>query len=366
MTDPIIDCDVHHEVGHTAEVLDYMPSGWRAFVEEPGADSIWPQFNYATPHGGYRHDCIPADGGRAGSSLALMREQLLDGDGVTHPVLTFARGLYVGSLRNPWLARVVASALNHHMIERWLEEEPRLRGSVVLASQVPEFAAAEIRARADHPQVVQAVASTNGLGPAFGHPVYDVVHRTLAECGMPLAIHALGEGAAGAVTTPTASSSAASFYTEFHTGAMQGVATHLMSFILHGVFERYPGFRLVLTESGVTWLPAFLRRMDENYRGLRMETPWCKRLPSEYFHDHVLVTTQPLDIESPDDAMVAPLRQYGFEDVMVFSSDYPHWDADTPAQTIRRLPQAWRRRVLWENAAAVYGLVAPTASSTAV
>ena len=46
----------------------------------------------------------------------------------------------------------------------------------------------------------------------------------------------------------------------------------------------------------------------------------------------------------------------GFEDVLLFASDYPHWDADSLAQTRGRLPEAWRERVLWRNASELYGL----------
>jgi hypothetical protein len=38
------------------------------------------------------------------------------------------------------------------------------------------------------------------------------------------------------------------------------------------------------------------------------------------------------------------------DDQLCFSTDYPHWDADTPAYIRRRLPPEWHRKVFYENA----------------
>jgi predicted TIM-barrel fold metal-dependent hydrolase len=57
------------------------------------------------------------------------------------------------------------------------------------------------------------------------------------------------------------------------------------------------------------------------------------------------------------------LEAVGAPDILCFASDYPHWDADDPAFMLKRLPEAWRHKVMHENAANLYGerlgLVAP-------
>jgi predicted TIM-barrel fold metal-dependent hydrolase len=129
---------------------------------------------------------------------------------------------------------------------------------------------------------------------------------------------------------------------------------HVASLIAHGVFEKFPSLRFVLIECGVAWLPALLWRLDADYKALRKETPWLKRLPSEYAADHIRLTTQPL--EQPDDErhLWALLEAIHGERTLMFATDYPHWDFDDPDRV--RIPPEWRERVFSENAREVYGL----------
>ena len=59
--------------------------------------------------------------------------------------------------------------------------------------------------------------------------------------------------------------------------AAEDVKLGFTSFFQGGVFERFPGFKLVVTESGSGWLPHWLERMDEYYElfgfttGMKME-----------------------------------------------------------------------------------------------
>lgn len=44
----------------------------------------------------------------------------------------------------------------------------------------------------------------------------------------------------------------------------------------------------------------------------------------------------------------------GLESVYVFSSDYPHWDADSPSTALRGLSPELRTRIAGTNALDVY------------
>ncbi len=64
---------------------------------------------------------------------------------------------------------------------------------------------------------------------------------------------------------------------------------------------------------------------------MRKETPCLERLPSEYAHDHVRLTTQPLEMPRKAANLWPALDDIGARDMLMFASDYPHWDFAAPA-----------------------------------
>jgi uncharacterized protein len=131
---------------------------------------------------------------------------------------------------------------------------------------------------------------------------------------------------------------------------------HVASVIAHGVFERHPSMRFVLIECGVAWLPALLWRLDADYKALRKETPWLKRLPSEYAREHIRLSTQPFEQPSETRHLHAVLEAMHGREVLLFASDYPHWDFDDP--TTIEVPESWKDDVFDGNARSLYGLPA--------
>ena len=118
----------------------------------------------------------------------------------------------------------------------------------------------------------------------------------------------------------------------------------------------------MMVEGGLVPFVGLLWRLDTNWKACKSEIPWCRKPPSEYVWDHVKFSSQPL--ETPDDpSLLVPAIQ-GLRpwDTLCFASDYPHWDYDEPAQTLRSLPAEWRENVAWRNAADFYGLPMPGAS----
>ena len=101
------------------------------------------------------------------------------------------------------------------------------------------------------------------------------------------------------------------------------------------------------------WLPGLLWRLDANYKALRMEVPWLKRLPSEYVRDHVRLTTQPLERPASTRDLRAAIEMIGPE-LLLFATDYPHWDFDNPL--FMPFKDDWAERIFDANAREWYGL----------
>ena len=105
----------------------------------------------------------------------------------------------------------------------------------------------------------------------------------------------------------------------------------MLSLIYEGVFLKFPGLKVVLMESGVSWLPAFMWRANKTWRGVRVEVPWIDREPAAIMRDHIRLTTQPFDAP-PDAAGVADIiDMIGSDKMFLFASDYPHWQFDGDA-----------------------------------
>jgi uncharacterized protein len=111
-------------------------------------------------------------------------------------------------------------------------------------------------------------------------------------------------------------------------------------------------------------LPALLWRLDADYKALRKETPWLKRLPSEYAREHIRLTTQPLEQPKEKRHLWAALEAMHGREVLLFASDYPHWDFDDPATL--ELPPEWESEVFDGNARRLYGLAAADVAQAGV
>jgi uncharacterized protein len=107
-------------------------------------------------------------------------------------------------------------------------------------------------------------------------------------------------------------------------------------------------------------LTPFMWRMDSFGRPHLEQTPWAPKIPSAYLRDHVFFVHGLLDGPGVDAEFADEwLRYTGKEDMLLFGSSYPDWQT----VTVHDLPSCWtdeqREKVLWRNAAELYGIEAP-------
>ncbi|MBI3969183.1 MAG: amidohydrolase [Chloroflexi bacterium] len=343
----VIDCDIHNTVPAPAALLPYLPREWHDYEREIGS-RIYHGYLYPklAPNAA-RRDAWPPTGGPPGSNLPFLREQLLDLYDIELGVLNCLHDGY--RQMNGRYSAVLTAAVNDWQVAEWLDPEPRLRASIVIPVQDAEAAAGEIRRCARDPRFVQVLTAIRVHEP-LGKPRYWPIYAAAAECGLPFAIHY-----GVAVANPPTATGWPSYYLEEHTGAALAVQTHVASLIFEGVFQRFPTLNVALVEGGFAWLPSLMWRLDRYWQEYRVELPWVDRPPSEIIRERVKVTTQPIE-EPPDPRHFwKVLEQLGSDDMLMFATDYPHWDFDAPGQALPNgLSRELERKILADNARAFY------------
>lgn len=342
----LVDCDVHQMWTTNEELTQYLPDHWQ------GRGFSVPQNPWPSPVGLMRDDAWPEGGGLPGSDPETMREQHLDPHDVEYAILNATGMLSLGTEPNEKYAADLARAHNDWLCEHWLAADDRFKAGVVVAPQAPQRAAEEIERLGDHDDIVQVQMSSVARTP-YGRREYWPIYEAAAKHDLPIGLHIGPEGFG--TSHPHTPAGYPSSYFERHVLTSTSLMGQLTSMLLQGVFEQF-GVDLVMMEGGFSWLPYFRWRLDKDWKGLRDETPWLERPPSEYITDHVRMTTQPLP--EPDDPqhLLHMFDMIDAHETVMFASDYPHWDADDPRLAFPSMPDDLRERIFRENAAELYGL----------
>lgn len=303
-----------------------------------------PGHGYSNPKGNHlRDDCrfhSPED----------FENEYLNRYGVTFAVLQPQPTMDYGLMHSVDTGNIYCRAGNDWLVDVYLSRSTRYLGSICINANDPLAAAEEINRLGDHPQMVQVLVPGEAsflYGHRFYYPIYEACERK----GLVFAIHPGAEGCYGSSTSVGRPSS----YLEWHTSLSQTFMAHAASMVLEGVFEKFPGLKVLLTEGGYGWLPHLMWRMDKNFKGLRATVPWLKEAPSTYIRKHIRLTTQPVE-ESPKPSHALQIMEMiHAEETLCFSSDYPHWDFDDPFRAFpSTMPEALRERILWGNAYDLY------------
>ena len=295
---------------------------------------------------------IYSPGGTATGSVCDPGERLrwMDANGTDVQILYPTLALNGASqVDDPVLAGALARAYNRYTAEFAASDPRRLIPAIVAPMNHPSVAIEELTYARRELGLSLAVSNPTPPGNlAWSDPRYDDVWATLADLDVALTFHEL-----------TASAPSYGTGVERYQGdwAMLYVCTHvveqvlvLTEFILKGILARFPGLRMSLAESHVSWLEGWLTLLDNQYmtderggRG-RLADP-----PSEYFRRQCWVAA------FTDDGLLPEALRFG-RNVMV-CTDWPH----PPAEVVERrglhhlnersdLPTAEREALLSENA----------------
>lgn len=207
---------------------------------------------------------------------------------------------------------------------------------------------------------------TDGRSPS--HLDHDRIWALLEDAGVPVILH-IGSGRgldpayhnAGHPKVTDWLGGGENLRGKDYTAICHSAQNFLTSMIYDQVFQRFPNLMCGIIEIGATWVPGFLRILDQGQRAFQKAEPLLQSLeltPSETFRRNVRVSLFPYE-----DA--GWLIEQAGDEIFMFASDYPHpeggrdpigrFDATLDAADT---PAASRERFYHENFASLMRLPA--------
>jgi len=241
---------------------------------------------------------------------------------------------------DPEIAVADARMANDYLAAVIGEHPGRFAGLAAVPLQDPHRAVDELR-RALGLGMCGALVNDHTLGHYLDEPQYVPFWEALQDLGVWLYIHPNA--------VPADDWSVVRGYPELDSATWSWAARtggHAMRLIFGGVFDRFPGARIILGHMG-EFLPFQLSRFDARYADLELKQP-LEKLPSEYFGVNITITTTGVFSHA---ALIAAIQAIGVDNVM-FSIDYPFEPTGKAAEFMRSAPlaPADKERVAHANA----------------
>lgn len=340
-----IDCDVHPSVPSLKALAPYLDDFWRDSIEERDITALhsisYPPNAPITARPEWR-----GKGGLAATDVDALRKPVFDAFGASLAICNCLYGVQL--VFNEDMALAFTRAVNDWIVKEWLDRDPRLRASIVVPMQNVEHAVDEIERCARDRRFVQILVLAMEEAP-LGRRQYWPIYAAAERHGLPLGIHA-----GSAYRHPVTSLGWPTYYIEDYASQSQAFQSQVTSLICEGVFAKFPDLKVVLMESGVTWLPGFLWRFAKFWRGLRTEVPWVDRSPSDIVRDHFRLTVQPFDASDDPHQVERVIEHLRSDEILLFSSDFPHWQFDGNDAMPAGIPPGLHRKIMVDNPLATY------------
>ena len=289
-------------------------------------------------------------------------------------------------VRDPKPAVVLARAYNDWIHDYCAAERKRLFPCAVLPLQSIEASIEELRRVAKLGFKAAAVRPCFWQGSYPTLPEFDPLWREFEATGLVLAMHtfpsrealtpewaeriaaARGPSGQGLLFTDEAVVYSPGQFVSNITAAMDpGIdASEALGFIMEamtwvttvvmtGWFEKFPALKAAVLESNASWLPLILSRA-RNFSNL-----YAFQRDNRPIRDPALVFRERCFIGFESDETLVYRLWDEFEDIAIWSSDYPHHDAEDAWDGLRHMnefdvPGAVQQKLLGGNARRLYGI----------
>jgi predicted TIM-barrel fold metal-dependent hydrolase len=355
----IVDCDVHHNFRDPRQLLPHLSKFYQEHLLDQGLHlgtyanvpirRVRTDLKGRIPKNDFAEEEFSGGDPRDFNfKLEFLQEEHLDRWNIDVAVLTGPPPFYgyVG-LPDPDWAAALCRAFNDWTIEHWLERDERVVNAILVSPSDPTQAAEEIDRlgdRADTAAVMVPLGTSMPYGNRFYHPIWEACERH----GLPAISH-VGGGGGATRTTPTPVGYP-TYYMETRMARPAAASAQAASLICEGVFEKFPTLKFAFIEVQQLWAVSVMWHMDFDWKAIRDQTPWLKRLPSEYFRDHIRVGTQPMHEPARPEQVQQMLDMLHADETLIFCSDFPHFDQNDPVTVLPGISDRMRRRIFADNA----------------
>ncbi len=302
---------------------------------------------------------VPAASYDPSARLAAMDRDGIDVQ-VLYPSAAGIGGEVLGALEDPALELAAVRAYNDWLLESWAEASVRFVPQALVPVTTVEAAVTEAdrAVGAGHRGIVMPVAPwrINKASPHLYDAQWDPFWAKVVELGVPVCFHSGSAPSLMLDIYEGFNPAVARAFDTVRRPASSGMA--LCRFLYSGVAERFPELKVVFASTGIDWVPFMIEVADhERERICRKgaEPLEMDRPPSDIFHKQCYVTTW------FEKAGLRLRSVIGVENIL-WGSEFPHETSTWPdsAGYIERnfegIPEAERDRILFRNAAELYGI----------
>lgn len=276
-----------------------------------------------------------------------MRLRDMDKETIDTSVLFPTSAFHMSRLSEKDYAAAYCRAYNNWIAEH-CKESPRLKGVAIVPFQNVPAAVAEANRAITKLGLVGIAIASFGMKEHLGKPEFWPIYEELQRLNVPLLVHNSRQGPAGEIRFDT-------FLFKHTIGRPIETLIDCAALMYGGVPEKFPDLRIAFLECGAGWVPYWMDRMDEEWEKRQSEAPLLKAKPSEY-----MTRGNWFFAAEPEETTLPYVIDRVGEKVILFASDYPHWDGNFPymVSTLKDrkdISESEKQKILCENALRLYG-----------